>query len=83
MSKEVYILHNESREMMVGVFSCYENAVNAMFCAMEGWAIDSVVPDVVVSTYSFISTSTGEVMEMSIERATMDDPFFLPHKKED
>lgn len=82
MSK-VYILHNESREMIVGVFSCYENAVNAMLCAMEGWVIDSVTPDVVVSTYSFISTATGEGVEMSIERATLDDPFFLPHKKED
>lgn len=83
MSKEVYILHNESHSLMLGVYSCYENAVNAMLCATEGYVVDSLAPDVVVSTYCFISPTTGEVVTMSIERATMDDPFFLPHKKED
>ena len=83
MTKEVYILRNETHAVMTGVFSCYENAVNAMFCAMEGWVVDTVTPDVVVSSYSFIHPNTGEVVEMSVERATMDDPFFLPHKKED
>lgn len=79
---KVYILHNESLSLLVGVFSCYENAVNAMLCAMEGWVIDTLTPDTAVSTYSFVSTTTGEVVEMSIERVTLDDPFFLPHKKE-
>lgn len=79
---KVYILHNDSCDLLLGVYSSYENAVSAMLCAVEGYAVDSLTPDNVVSTYCFISPTTGEVVAMSIERATLDDPFFLPHKKE-
>lgn len=78
MSKEVFVLTEEERyHRLIGVYSHYGLAMNALFNNVLGLSVAEVVPQPNGTTYKFKDETTGDNISFFITNADIDDDFWL------
>ena len=84
MTKQVFVLTEEHSHRLIGVYSHYGRAVNAMFTNALGYTITGIEPQPVGTAYQF-KTANGDRSEFFIENAFVDDTLWLGaiHKEDD
>lgn len=84
MTKQVFVLTEERSHRLIGVYSHYSLAVNALFTNVLGCTIVGIEPQPVGTAYWFKNTD-GISFEFFIENTDMDDTLWLGaiHKEDD
>lgn len=82
--KQVFVLTEERSHRLIGVYSYYGRAVNAMFTNALGYTITGIEPQPVGTAYQFKNTN-GDRSEFFIENTFVDDTLWLGaiHEEDD
>lgn len=75
MTKQVFVLTEENSHRLIGVYSHYGLAMNALFNNALGCSVAEVVPLPNGTTYHFKADDND--ISFFIENITMDDDFWL------
>lgn len=76
MTKQVFVLTEKYHHRLIGVYSTYGLAMNALFNNALGCRVIEVVPLPVGTTYNFKDTDNNDI-SFFIENIIMDDSFWL------
>ena len=76
MNKQVFVLTEENSHRLIGVYSHYGIAMNALFNNALGCSVAEVVPQPVGTAYNF-KDANGDSISFFIENVIMDDDFWL------
>ena len=76
MTKQVFVLTEEYSHRLIGVYSHYGLAVNALFNNALGYTAVEVVPQLIGTAYNFKDIN-GNNVSFFIEDVDLDDDLYL------